>query len=176
MRGLFERIDILKKKQRGLSKREKMFCVFYVSSADAKQSAISAGFKKEPKRRGTELLCREDICEYITYLAKIKKSVSVQMANTLLQRLAMSDISDAVSLLFLDSPTKEQLQKMDLLLVSEIKKPKDGALEIKFFDRFKALEKLTQENDSKSESGNSLYEALRLGAQNISLLRENDEL
>ena len=88
----------------------------------------------------------------------------------------MSDISDAVSLLFLDSPTKEQLQKMDLLLVSEIKKPKDGALEIKFFDRFKALEKLTQENDSKSESGNSLYEALRLGAQNISLLRENDEL
>ena len=31
---------------------------------------------------------------------------------------------------------------MDLFLVSEIKRPKDGSMEIKFFDRLKALEKL----------------------------------
>ncbi len=166
----------MKKKQRGLSRREKMFCVFYVSSADPKHSAINAGFTKEPYKKGAQLLCREDICEHIEYLSKIKQRVNTDTSNTLLQRLAMSDISDAVSLLFLDSPTKEQLEKMDLLMVSEIKKPKDGALEIKFFDRLKALEKLTLNNSNSSDNEGSLFDALNLGAQKLSDLGENDEV
>jgi hypothetical protein len=49
-------------------------------------------------------------------------------------------------------------------MVSEIKKPKEGALEIKFFDRFKALEKLAEEtNDDKKSL--PFYEALENGAK-----------
>ena len=35
---------------------------------------------------------------------------------------------------------------MDLYSVSEIKRPKDGSMEIKFFDPLKALEKLYETN------------------------------
>ena len=48
----------------------------------------------------------------------------------------------AISLLFMENPSVDKLKTMDLFSVAEIKRPKDGAMEIKFFDRLKALEKL----------------------------------
>ena len=48
---------------------------------------------------------------------------------------------------------------MDLFLISEIKRPKDGAMEIKLFDRVKALEKL--ENLSAANgAADSLFDAI----------------
>ena len=41
---------------------------------------------------------------------------------------------------------------MDLFLVSEIKRPKDGSMEIKFFDRLKALEKLTDDSEKEDRA------------------------
>ena len=48
---------------------------------------------------------------------------------------------------------------MDLFLVSEIRRPKDGAMEIKFFDRARALEKLASLSMER-ESSSSLYDAI----------------
>lgn len=62
------------------------------------------------------------------------------MAAAGYQRLAFGSICDAISLLYKSDPSKEDLEGMDLFLVSEIKRPKDGSMEIKFFDRLKALE------------------------------------
>ena len=56
------------------------------------------------------------------------------------ERLAFGSTSDAFRLLM--SEGELDVQTLDLYNVSEIKKPKDGAMEIKFFDRLKALEKL----------------------------------
>ena len=74
-------------------------------------------------------------------------------------RLAFGSISDAVSLLYMDKPSREELEKMDLFLVSEIKHPKDGAVEIKFFDRLKALEKLSVDRSGDDNAG-SIFDAI----------------
>ena len=51
-------------------------------------------------------------------------------------------------------------------MVSEIKRPKDGSMEIKFFDRLKALEKL--ESKSQENSGaESLFDAINNGAKAV---------
>ena len=75
------------------------------------------------------------------------------------QRLAFGSAADAASLLFEENPSREALGKMDLFLVSEIRRPKDGAMEIKFFDRARALEKLASLSMERESSG-SLYDAI----------------
>ena len=81
------------------------------------------------------------------------------MAATGYQRLAFGSAADAVSLVYEQEPDRERLEKMDLFLISEIKRPKDGAMEIKLFDRVKALEKL--ENLSAANgAADSLFDAI----------------
>lgn len=150
-------------KQKGLTKREKEFCRQYICLGDSKTAAASAGYSKNPEVKGEELLCREDIMAEICRLCHLKKQTSAELARTGYRRLAFGSIADAVSLLYMDSPTASQLEKMDLFSIAEIKRPKDGSMEIKFFDRLKALEKLTE--GTQEERGVSpVYEAILQGA------------
>ena len=80
------------------------------------------------------------------------------------ERLAFGSTTDAFRLLMSD--TELDVDRLDLYNVSEIKKPKDGAMEIKFFDRLKALEYLGTASTDASQAG-SLYEALNRCAENI---------
>jgi len=53
---------------------------------------------------------------------------------------------------------------MDLFCVSEIRKPRENALEIKFFDRLEALEKLAQLSEKNdTESSIPFYQAIEQG-------------
>ena len=80
--------------------------------------------------------------------------------------MAFGGVADALKLLYTENPTDEQLSEMDLFMISEIKKPKDGMLEIKFFDRLKALEKLgSQQENSAGVSG--LFDAIGRGAKTL---------
>lgn len=89
-------------------------------------------------------------------------------------RLAFGCFADAVSLLFDDEMTAEKIQQMDLFNISEIKRKKNGEVEIKFFDRLKALEKLENTSCDKGENGiYSLYNAIEKGA--CALKGEKDE-
>lgn len=74
--------------------------------------------------------------------------------------------------LYMENPSREQLEHMDLFLVSEIKRPKDGSMEIKFFDRLKALEKLTDDSE-KEDRATPFYDAIAKGAE--ALRSETDE-
>ncbi len=150
-------------KQKGLTQREKEFCRQYICSGSAKAAATAAGYKKNPEGKGEELLCREDIMAEICRLCALKKQTTAELARTGYRRLAFGSIADAVSLLYMDSPTAEQLEKMDLFSVAEIKRPKDGSMEIKFFDRLKALEKLSAGGVEEKEIS-PVYEAIRQGA------------
>ncbi len=155
------------KKNHSLSLREKLFCIYYANSMDAKQSAIYAGYKKNPMLKAHRLLLRSEISDEIENVSnKIIKDTKL-LALTGYRRLAFSDIADAVSLLYMDTVSKETLENMDLFMVQEIKKPKDGALEIKFFDRMKALDNLSKDCESK-ESSNGLFDALTIAAENLS--------
>lgn len=57
------------------------------------------------------------------------------------ERLALGKVTDAIKLLYCENLSDDEIEKLDLTNIAEIKKPKDGAMEIKFFDRLKALEK-----------------------------------
>jgi hypothetical protein len=117
-------------------------------------------------------LCREDIADEIKRLGKCRTSSLSEIATVGYRRLAFGKISDAVSLLYMENPSREQLEHMDLFLVSEIKRPKDGSMEIKFFDRLKALEKLTDDSE-KEDRATPFYDAIAKGAE--ALRSETDE-
>ncbi len=80
------------------------------------------------------------------------------------RRIAFGDISDPVRLLFCGEVTPRALKNMDLFSVSEIRRPKGGGMEIKFFDRIRALQCM-QELGGEDDSPCGFYQALERGAQ-----------
>ena len=103
-----------------------------------------------------------------------KISIEEKVEKGLL-KLAFGDISDAVSLLYLsDEEALERIPKLNLFNVSEIKRPKGGGMEIKFFDRIKACEKLRENAQGGSENGLSFYEALEKSAETTGSVTQDD--
>lgn len=160
-------------KKKALSQREKDFCICYAQCGNSYEAAVKAGYVKNPAKEGERLLCRSDIADEIAFLEKQLEQTMSCLAKTGYQRLAFGNIADAVSLLFMENPSKEDLENIDLFSVSEIKKPKEGAMEIKFFDRLKALERLEALSEGKENEINPFYQALKAGAESIS--REDAE-
>ena len=141
------------------------FCRVFVQSGDAVLSAKRAGFSNH-EHAGELLLSRGDICAEIERLSNQRSRLLGNMAAIGYQRLAFGNIADAVSLVYAENPSRVELGSMDLFLVSEIKRPKDGAMEIKFFDRIKALEKL--ENRSvENSAASSLFDAIGRSADTL---------
>ncbi len=62
-------------------------------------------------------------------------------------------MSDALTLLYRDDLSEEDLRMLDLRNVSEIKRT-DKGIEVKFCDRIKAIDKLQELLDSGAEHGN----------------------
>ena len=90
-------------------------------------------------------------------------------------QLALGKVSDAVSLLFMSSEEAlEKLPVLNLMNVSDIKMPKGGGMEIKFFDRLKAMEYLREQTASHAEEGLSFYQALEKSAENTGRVAEDD--
>lgn len=89
------------------------------------------------------------------------------------EKIAFGGVGDAVRLLFCGEELP-QLEGMDLFLISEIKRPKGGGLEIKFFDRLRALQCLeSMLRTGKNPSG--IYEALAAGASSLKESEEGEE-
>ena len=117
-----------------------------------------------PEKTALKLLKRRDITEEIARIDKQREATQKDIAIGY-QRLAFGCISDAVCLLFSDEVSREEIEKMDLFNVSEIKRKKGGDIEIKFFDRLKALEKLAEYGSVRADSEeSSLYSAIEKGA------------
>ena len=149
----------LKEKNGKLTQREKMFCIYYVSCGNSKEAALRAGYR-QPEKNGAMLLMREDIAANIDILSASGIRNSRQMARSGYERLAFGDVTDAVRLMFEGDPSAVDPAKYDLFNVAEIKRPKDGAMEIKFFDRIKALEKLEEIDDGDKSNVSDFYKAL----------------
>ncbi len=161
-------------KDKKLSPREREFCRRFVSCGNFEEAARLSGFTADPKSKSQELLSREDVVSEIRRLSSLRRQTMSELAQAGYQRLAFGSISDAVSLLYMENPTQSDLQSMDLFSVAEIKRPKDGSMEIKFFDRLKALEKLCE--DHKEESGATpVYDAILRGALAIRDTSEENE-
>lgn len=149
-----------------LTTKEKLFCDYYCHMRNAREAAAMAGFCFS-RKNAAKLLKRKEILSYIKKIdGKTKSEVSDIIAGY--YRLAFGCVSDAVSLIFDDEPTREKIEESDLFNVSEIKRQKGGAIEIKFFDRLKALEKLSEISENTTQnSENSLYKAIEKSASVI---------
>lgn len=97
-----------------------------------------------------------------------KKKTTEEKVKQGLMDLAFGDVSDAVKLLYLsDEEALDSLPRLNLFNISEIKRPKGGGMEIKFFDRLKAIERLGNIDQQKQDGGFSFYEALSKGAESL---------
>lgn len=89
------------------------------------------------------------------------------------RRLAFGKVQDPVRLLFCEELTPAALKKMDLFNVSEVKRVKGGGMEIKFFDRIRALQCM-QELGGDEQAISGFYQALAQGVQALSEELEGD--
>ena len=132
------------KKKEPLSPKEENFCRFFVASREPRASAARAGYSVHPeiKRRITKLENERD-----AKLAEVTEGY---------RRLAFGSVADAVKLILSDElPDGSEIEKLDLTMVSDIKRPKGGGLEVKFFDRLKALDRLCELSNAASAGENS---------------------
>ncbi len=152
-----------------LTQREYKFCNYYVNSGDIRKSAAFAGYKVEPEIAGYKLLQRADINSKIDELYAQKKKNLLYKACRGYEKLAFGSVSDAIKLIYSENISMDTINHMDLFNVAEIKKPREGTLEIKFFDRFKALEKLQQLDFLNVNQNNSFYDAIENSIKALNL-------
>lgn len=151
----------------GLTEKERLFCAYYADGGDARGCAARAGYSVMPQRTAAKLLAREDIRAEIQNAEKEKKKISSVERG--LMRLAFGSVADALKLMLCEEMmTQEEIEKLDLFNVSDIKRPKGGGLEIKFFDRLKALERLEKLGTAEENVQSSFIKALSDGAKMLS--------
>lgn len=145
--------------------REKEFCRLMTVVADPIKAARKAGYK-HPERAWSELAAREEIVSEIRRRCKNIRSVYENTAICGLYKLAYGGVSDALSLLYRDTLSEEDLSLLDLRNVSEIKRT-DKGIEVKFCDRIKAIDKLQEllGNSTEQGSGSGLLDAILTSAE-----------
>lgn len=151
-----------------MTRKEDKFCCFYSSNGNVRLSAVMAGYSSNPEQTGQQLLTRGDIAGRVKEYRDTRVNDLRLMALLGYERLAFGSIADCIQLLYMEAPTMQRLEAMDLFMISEIKKPKDGAMEIKFFDRIKALEKLSEAQEDTHEKSLPFYRALERSADMLS--------
>ena len=146
-----------------ISAQARLFCWYLACCGNAAEAAASAGYEK-PNEAAVKLLMRPEIRRECKSAAAGLKDLS-PFALKGLERLAFGNTADALRLLFYDeSDSPESLSKLDLFCVSEIRKPKGGGLEVKLYDRQKALEALLTHGGIEENGAYSLYNALEKAA------------
>lgn len=160
----------------GLTQKEQLFCTIYSNTRNAREAAVRAGYTLFLEKTAEKLLANPKIKAEIKRRDKEKQATTAEICAGL-RRLAFGAGNDAVKLLYrFDDMDDEQINSLDLFNVSDIKKPKGGGLEIKFFDRQKALEKLFLIScEQKEDEIMPFYEALEKSADAILDFEEEDE-
>lgn len=152
--------------EKRLTKKESDFCHHYVRLRNPKEAALKSGYSLAPEYTAVHLLSKRHIREKITELEKDTKADEA-LISAGLQRLAFGSVADAVKLILsAGTDNSPDIDSLDLFNVSEIKYTCGKGMEIKFFDRLKALERLSEISESgKDGSALSFYEAIERSAQ-----------
>ena len=155
---LIRKDDEMKK----LTAREELFCRMYAYCRNGREAAVKSGYTVCPEINSRKLLARHLIRETIERYSQ-EMTITLSEVKAGLRRIAFSSSADAVKLILCQDGQDIDPEDLDLFNVAEIKKPKGGGLEIKFFDRIKALEKLgdiTEADTAEKAACASFYEAL----------------
>ncbi len=148
-----------------LSDKEELFCRIYANCRNGAEAAVKAGYKTHPEITAVMLLAKKNIRKTIERTEK-ENTVCENEVRAGLRRIAFASSADAVRLLLSDGDDYPDTDTLDLFNVAEIKRSKGGAIEIKFFDRIKALEKLGEMACASGDEGvMPFYKALEKGAE-----------
>lgn len=151
-----------------LTKKEKDFCRFYVTLQNSREAASNAGYGMLSRLAGEKLLMKKEVKDEIARLNKQNEDLSC--AKQGFKRLAFGSVADAIRLI---DGERDTLDSMDLFMVSDIKLVKGGGMEVKFYDRQKALESLASLEQMTSADGSlPIYRALENSAKVIALESE----
>lgn len=145
-----------------LTAKEALFCEYYKILHSAREAAARSGYPF-PERSGIKLLKKAAVRRYLNEIDT--KEVTAEDG---LKRIAFGNVTDAVYLCTRgEMPDRETLETLDLYMVSEIKIPKGGGIEIKFFDRLKALDLLAAQSVADGGSAEPFFRALRDSAKSL---------
>lgn len=129
------------------------FALKYAQCGNVYEAAIFAGASRAAAAfEGLKLFFTKSVRRKITEAKLEKEECAAEQA---LRRIAFGRINDAVNLVFADEVTPEMIEQADLYCVSEIKRIKGGGVEIKFFDRQKAAERLIDIENERSGAANA---------------------
>lgn len=149
------------------------FCRYYLLLGNPCEAALAAGFPPDSAAEDALALLQTPSCR--SYLSQLAAKPALPMQTlvlTGLSRLAFGSAKDIVKLAFAeDLPSQEQLDALDLFQISELKRVKGGGIEIKLFDRQKALEKLLE---CASAADSSAAAAALLSALSVPSEEAND--
>ena len=125
-----------------LNARQKLFCHWFALTRDA-QGAADRCFRAPEKREEALLLLQTPLAQ--DYLRQVEAALGGEgltaTAEEGYRRLAFGPVTDAVRLMFPTEDETPPLEEMDLYNISKISQAK-GGLEITFFDRLEALDRL----------------------------------
>lgn len=151
-----------------LTKKEKEFCRYYVTLQNSREAASNAGYGMLSRLAGEKLMMKKEVKDEIARLIKLNDDLSC--AKQGFRRLAFGSVADAIRLI---DGERDNLDSMDLFMVSDIKLVKGGGMEVKFYDRQKALESLASLEQMTSADGSlPIYRALENSARVIALESE----
>lgn len=136
-----------------------IFAAKYARCGNVYEAAVAAGAPRGAAGIiGLKLICEKPVRRRIEqYRLNNAEAPAVQG----LRRIAFGRINDAAALAFAENVTPEMIEKADLYGVQELKCGK-GTVEIKFFDRCKALDLLhTAEKElSSADTAQSFLDAV----------------
>lgn len=147
------------------------FCLYYRRYGDSTIAAKKVGIFENPELSGLRLLSDK---KTVKTLKKLESAVDIKsLVRCGLERIALGDSCDCAKLVTDELSTCEGL---DLYMISEIKKPKGGGIELKLFSRIDALEKLLELDSvsAKTSTAESFFNALSDGAKALSLAEEEE--
>lgn len=137
-----------------LKSKEKLFGFYYQKLRNGREAAVKAGYLPMfAEKTAAKLLQNSSILQYIDGLDHkcSQENLHAQVVSGL-KRLAFGSIADSLRLLITnEQEALEKLETIDLFQISEIKKTRENAMELKFFDRFKALEKLMELSSAEKD-------------------------
>lgn len=165
----------LRKKDAG---REDLFCHLCAVLCNPREAAVRAGYPpEEADREAGKLLEREEILDSIgKWRERLTGKDLEAMALAGLIRLAFGSAADAAKLILWDEEAAPNPEGLDLFLVSDLKRPKGGGIEVKLFDRLAALELLLAHAQRRTERApGDFISALRETARTLSPQGEDHE-
>ena len=142
------------------NERKEAFCAHYVLTGNPEEAARLAGYPPEEAAAAGLTLLRQ--CSIQRSIQSLQRAY-LERLQAGLARLAFGSGADAVSLLLSgEERSPQQLRQMDLFNLSAIKRDKNGGVELHFFDRQRALERMYEYANSATgkEAAQNLLAAL----------------